>query len=114
MREALDRAVERANQAVSRAESIRRYTVLTTDFTVENDYLTPSLKVKRARVVTDFTDVIEELYRGHPPARSRADTSGPGAVALGIVRRSLSAQASSLRWRGRLAGRRGDVRRGAT
>ncbi|GGB93082.1 AMP-dependent synthetase/ligase [Cellulomonas carbonis] len=61
---ALDRAVERTNKAVSRAESIRRYTVLTTDFTVENDYLTPSLKVKRNRVVADFTDAIEKIYSG--------------------------------------------------
>lgn len=61
---ALDRAVERTNKAVSRAESIRRYTVLTTDFTVENDYLTPSLKVKRNRVVADFTHEIEKIYSG--------------------------------------------------
>ncbi|WP_250444409.1 long-chain fatty acid--CoA ligase [Actinotalea sp. C106] len=62
VRAALDRAVERTNQAVSRAESIRRYTVLTTDFTVENDYLTPSMKVKRSLVISDFTAQIEELY----------------------------------------------------
>ena len=59
---ALDRAVERANEAVSRAESIRKIRVLTTDFTVENDYLTPSLKVKRAKVLADFADEVEALY----------------------------------------------------
>lgn len=64
VRAALDRAVERTNKAVSRAESIRRYTVLTTDFTVENAFLTPSLKVKRERVLTAFTDEIEALYDG--------------------------------------------------
>ncbi|KGM13165.1 AMP-dependent synthetase/ligase [Cellulomonas bogoriensis] len=62
VRAALDRAVERANKAVSRAESIRRYTVLTTDFTVENDYLTPSMKVKREQVLSDFTAEIDALY----------------------------------------------------
>ncbi len=64
----LDRAVERANRAVSRAESIRKYAVLTTDFTVDNDYLTPSLKVKRARVIKDFADEIESLYTDVPPS----------------------------------------------
>jgi long-chain acyl-CoA synthetase len=59
---ALDRAVERANEAVSRAESIRKISVLTADFTVENDYLTPSLKVKRAKVLTDWGAEIEALY----------------------------------------------------
>jgi long-chain acyl-CoA synthetase len=59
---ALDRAVDRANQAVSRAESIREIRVLTTDFTVENEYLTPSLKVKREKVQADFAGEIESLY----------------------------------------------------
>ncbi len=58
----LDRAVERANRAVSRAESIRKYVVLTTDFTVDNDYLTPSLKVKRDRVLKDFGEHVDALY----------------------------------------------------
>ncbi len=66
VRAALDRAVERTNRAVSRAESIRKYTVLTTDFTVENDYLTPSLKVRRERVLKDFTAEIEAIYSDVP------------------------------------------------
>ncbi|KQR11004.1 long-chain fatty acid--CoA ligase [Cellulomonas sp. Leaf334] len=60
--EALDRAADRANEAVSRAESIRKLRVLTTDFTEANGYLTPSLKVKRALVLKDFTADIEALY----------------------------------------------------
>jgi long-chain acyl-CoA synthetase len=60
----LDRAVERTNKAVSRAESIRKYTVLTTDFTIANDYLTPSLKVKRALVLKDYAGEVEALYTG--------------------------------------------------
>src|SRR5690606_1504972 len=67
VRAALDRAVERTNKAVSRAESIRKYTILTTDFTVDNDYLTPSLKVKRSRVLADFSAQIEAIYAGAPP-----------------------------------------------
>lgn len=59
---ALDRAVERTNEAVSRAESIRKIRVLTTDFTEANGYLTPSLKVKRARVLRDFAAEVDELY----------------------------------------------------
>jgi len=59
---ALDRAVTRANDAVSHAESIRKIELLDTDLTEENGYLTPSLKVKRALVVKDFADAIERLY----------------------------------------------------
>jgi long-chain acyl-CoA synthetase len=60
----LDRAVERTNRAVSHAEAIKKYTVLTSDFTIENDYLTPSLKVKRSEVLRDFASTIDELYTG--------------------------------------------------
>nr|WP_241236909.1 AMP-dependent synthetase/ligase [Georgenia faecalis] len=61
---ALDRAVARANEAVSRAESIRKITVLPTDFTEANGYLTPSMKVKRAAVLRDFAGEVEALYGG--------------------------------------------------
>ena len=58
----LDRAVERTNRAVSHAEAIKKYTVLTSDFTIENGYLTPSLKVKRSDVLRAFASTIDELY----------------------------------------------------
>jgi long-chain acyl-CoA synthetase len=55
-------AVDDANKAVSRAESIRKIRVLPIDFTTDNDYITPSLKVKRALVAKDFAAEIEALY----------------------------------------------------
>ena len=55
-------AVDEANKAVSRAESIRRFRVLPSDFTEDNGYLTPSLKVRRNLVVKDFAADIEALY----------------------------------------------------
>jgi long-chain acyl-CoA synthetase len=55
-------AVDDANKAVSRAESIRKFTILPVDFTTDNDYVTPSLKVKRALVARDFAADIEALY----------------------------------------------------
>ncbi len=64
VREHLDRAVERANSAVSRAESIRKYSIVLDDFTVANGFLTPSLKLKRDRVMAAHADRIESLYNG--------------------------------------------------
>jgi long-chain acyl-CoA synthetase len=58
----LQAAVDDANKAVSRAESIRKFLVLPLDFTTDNDYITPSLKVKRAVVAKDFAADIEALY----------------------------------------------------
>ena len=58
----LQKAVDDANTAVSKAESIRKFTVLPGDFTEENGYLTPSLKLKRNVVMKDFHDDVEALY----------------------------------------------------
>ncbi len=55
-------AVDDANKAVSRAESIRKFLLLPVDFTTENGYITPSLKVKRAVVAKDFAADIDALY----------------------------------------------------
>jgi long-chain acyl-CoA synthetase len=60
---ALQRAVDRANEPVSRAESIRKFTVLDVDLTEVNGYLTPSLKVRRDVVLVDFADKINRLYQ---------------------------------------------------
>ncbi|MEP6650426.1 MAG: long-chain fatty acid--CoA ligase, partial [Lapillicoccus sp.] len=65
----LQKAVDDANTAVSKAESIRKFAVLPGDFTEENGYLTPSLKLKRNVVMKDFHEDVEALYA---PAQSRS------------------------------------------
>ncbi|MDA5281619.1 AMP-dependent synthetase/ligase [Streptomyces sp. NPDC054904] len=60
----LQRAVDEANQMVSRAESIRRFAVLPGDFTEERGHLTPSLKLRRGAVARDYAAEIDALYRG--------------------------------------------------
>jgi long-chain acyl-CoA synthetase len=55
-------AVDEANRAVSRAESIRAFTVLPGEWTEEGGQLTPSLKVKRHVVLRECRAQIEALY----------------------------------------------------
>ncbi|WP_312350046.1 AMP-dependent synthetase/ligase [Actinomyces sp.] len=62
VRESLQRAIDRANHQVSRAESIRRFRILDAAFTVENGYLTPSLKLRRSQVLHDFAGDVDALY----------------------------------------------------
>lgn len=62
VKESIERAIAKANARVSRAESIRRYRIIDADFTVDNGYLTPSLKLKRHRVLKDFAQDIDLLY----------------------------------------------------
>jgi long-chain acyl-CoA synthetase len=60
--EEIDAAVAEANESVSRAEAIKKYRILESDFTEETGHLTPTLKVKRNVVVKDFGAEIEALY----------------------------------------------------
>jgi long-chain acyl-CoA synthetase len=62
LRAELDEAVEDANKAVSKAESIRKYAVLSTDWTEEGGQLTPSLKLKRDVVLREHRDDVADLY----------------------------------------------------
>jgi long-chain acyl-CoA synthetase len=60
----VESAVEHANKAVSKAESIREYRILPTDFTIEGDELTPTMKLKRRVVEERYGDAIEDIYSG--------------------------------------------------
>ena len=55
-------AVDEANKAVSRAESIRKFTILPTDFTIPGGQLTAKLSVKRHVVAQEFAGEIEALF----------------------------------------------------
>ena len=54
--------IEDANKAVSKAESIRKFTILPVDWTEEAGHITPSLKLKRNVVMREFRDDIEAMY----------------------------------------------------
>jgi long-chain acyl-CoA synthetase len=63
----LQKAVDAANTQVSRAESIRKFVVLPTDFTEASGHLTPKLSIKRHVILKDFAPQIESLYAAAPP-----------------------------------------------
>ncbi|HET9382121.1 MAG TPA: AMP-dependent synthetase/ligase [Streptomyces sp.] len=62
LRADIQKAVDHANEAVSRAESIRAFTLVEGEFTEDNGLLTPSLKVKRHAAVKAYAAQIEALY----------------------------------------------------
>ncbi|WP_067438126.1 AMP-dependent synthetase/ligase [Nocardioides jensenii] len=64
LRAAVQAAVDDANKAVSKAESIRKFTILPIDWTEEDGQLTPSLKLKRNVVMREHRADVAELY-GH-------------------------------------------------
>jgi long-chain acyl-CoA synthetase len=62
LRTTIQGAVDDANKAVSKAESIRSFRILPVDFTEEGGQMTPSLKLKRAVIHAEFAADIEALY----------------------------------------------------
>ncbi|MGZ4617105.1 MAG: long-chain fatty acid--CoA ligase, partial [Actinomycetes bacterium] len=62
LRAEIESAVEDANKAVSKAESIRKFTILPGQWTEEGGQLTPSLKLKRNVVMRELRDEVAALY----------------------------------------------------
>ncbi len=60
----VQKGVDDANKAVSKAEAIRKFSVLPVDWTEEGGQMTPSLKLKRAVVMKEFGQDVEALYAG--------------------------------------------------
>jgi long-chain acyl-CoA synthetase len=64
LRAEIETAVQDANKAVSKAESIRKFTILPDEWTEEGGQLTPSLKLKRNVVMRELRDEVAALYLG--------------------------------------------------
>ncbi len=60
----VQKAVKRVNQQLAQFEQIRKHRILCRDFTIEEGELTATMKVRRARVIENFREDIEELYAG--------------------------------------------------
>jgi long-chain acyl-CoA synthetase len=70
----VQRAVDTANAKVSRAESVRKFVVLSTELTEASGHLTPKMSIKRQVILEDFSSVIEGMYTG------TTETSGTSLV----------------------------------
>jgi long-chain acyl-CoA synthetase len=61
---AVQEAIDAANGRVSRAESVRSFTILDTDLTEASGHLTPKLTIKRSVILEDFAADIDHIYSG--------------------------------------------------
>lgn len=62
VRAEVQHAIDRANKAVSRAESIRKFTILPTEWTEASGHLTPKMSIKRDNILRDFAADVEAIY----------------------------------------------------
>lgn len=68
----VQKAVDAANQRVSRAESIRKFVILPTEFTEASGHLTPKMSIKRGPIMKDFAAVIESIYSAAPATKGES------------------------------------------
>jgi long-chain acyl-CoA synthetase len=61
---ALDEAVRRANAKLPPVERVRRFLIARAPFSVENEQMTPTLKVRRHMVRKAYGTELEALYQG--------------------------------------------------
>ncbi|GAA4354067.1 AMP-dependent synthetase/ligase [Microbacterium rhizosphaerae] len=62
VRAEVQRAVDEGNKLVSRAESIRKFTILPTQWTEASGHLTPKMSIKRHVILSDYSGAVDELY----------------------------------------------------
>jgi long-chain acyl-CoA synthetase len=63
VREAVQRAVDRVNASLAQPEQIKKFALISEDFSIERGELTPTLKVRRRAVEARYREVVEEMYR---------------------------------------------------
>ncbi|WP_413320602.1 long-chain fatty acid--CoA ligase [Agrococcus sp. 1P02AA] len=61
-------AIQRANKQVSRAESVRKFTIIPVEFIEANGHLTPKMSIKRHNILKDFEAQIEDIYASNSTA----------------------------------------------
>ena len=72
VRAEVQRAIDEANTFVSRAESIRKFTILPSEWTEASGHLTPKMSIKRGPILTDFADEIDAMYNSAPETKGQS------------------------------------------
>ncbi|NLA65421.1 MAG: AMP-binding protein [Leucobacter sp.] len=70
VRAEVQKAIDHGNKYVSRAESIRKWVILPTEFTEASGHLTPKMSIKRDNILRDFAAEIAEMYGENPKTES--------------------------------------------
>jgi long-chain acyl-CoA synthetase len=68
----VQKAVDAANALVSRAESVRKFVILPTEFTEASGHLTPKMSIKRGPILKDHAGIIEAMYTGAPVTKGES------------------------------------------
>ena len=54
--------IEKTNKSLSQIEKIKKFLIIKDQFTIENGFMTPTLKLKRYKIINNYKTEIEKLY----------------------------------------------------
>lgn len=64
VKELIEQEIERLNNELARFEQVKKFAIVPEDFSVENDMLTPTMKLKRRNIIARYQSLIDSLYEG--------------------------------------------------
>ena len=88
--------VDDVNRERSRFEQIKRFSILPRDFTIEDDEVTPTLKLKRRNVMAHFAETVDQLYDASLSAAARSRARARALEAAGADVAAVVAHARDL------------------
>ena len=60
--EIINDEIEKMNKKLSKIEKIKKFIVLDEQFSIENGFMTPTLKLKRYKIIQEYRNELEKLY----------------------------------------------------
>ncbi|MBB6121414.1 long-chain acyl-CoA synthetase [Nocardiopsis algeriensis] len=69
VREMVQEAIDELNEGLPRHETVKRFTILPSELTVEGGEMTPSLKMRRRAIEDKYRDVLDSMYEGDTRTR---------------------------------------------
>ena len=61
-RDKIDQIINNINKSLTLIEKVKKFRLIEESFTIENGLLTPTMKVKRNKVVSKYKNILENLY----------------------------------------------------
>ena len=58
----IEKEINKVNQNLSKIEQIKKFFTINEKFSIENGMLTPTLKVKRYKIIQKYKNQFEKLY----------------------------------------------------
>ena len=62
-KEKISEIINEVNKNLTLVEKIKKFHVISENFTIENGLLTPTMKVKRSKVIAKYKNILENFYK---------------------------------------------------